>query len=446
MSKNNTGTTLTYSDAPAVVDNSAGGLTHITKEQYAAGLRLPPILKFCMCCKRDGLPHQRRDSARFRIDHVKSEVACIGCTGSGNKKKFNAHRTLEERRAKADESVANTAERKERGALGQLWCSSCQDWHSALLFKLRSRGGPSGNCVGSQTNRHRSGVTSRLLCLVNSGLMARDELRSIAATRNAEYLAKLQPVEQPPLIEPDQPPTPKCVKPVALPSNAATTDSDVTTAVRTSYSDNTTFYSNANEDGTLKQPRKRVSRGALAREEKQRRNAEYDAAVERQQAGIDLRNHPVMTEDEVRAVAKKGLAAAAGRSDGQQRPAYARRQNPSAVVRVSDAEYKMLYDEATKDGQVFYAKPKGWRGTWPFMPSWDRINPANPHYVYGNLRLVPWILNRARGDAAITLVDAWSCQRAAYLDRRQQTIKDLTDADLLREVNRRKLSIQTSMF
>ena len=202
-------------------------------------------------------------------------------------------------------------------------------------------------------------------------------------------------------------------------------------AVKEAYRElvpNASFFSNTEGEA----PRKRQSRGAKSRAEKERARAIYASEVQRQQSGIDLRMLDVMDDKEVRTSLRRALHAAADRNSGRPRSRVS--SNPWSAVHLSNADVSELIEEAKAAGHVFYQKPKGWVGSWPFAPSPDRKNPADRRYVRENLRLVPWILNRARGDAALSVVEQWVSSTARFAG-----VKALTDCELIEEAKRRQL-------
>jgi hypothetical protein len=176
------------------------------------------------------------------------------------------------------------------------------------------------------------------------------------------------------------------------------------------------FISNREERANPKPDRApRVSKGALSREEKALRHQERMDAVKDQQAGLDLTQLVKMDKGQVLKSFKRKMSGAKSRSRGFERvipaaPAKAKSQEWSDLY-LTNLDMDRLYDEAMRAGYVFFERPADWSGQWPFEPSPDKRDPSNQSYVAENLVMVPWIENRARGDAWLNVFDAWAKYR-----------------------------------
>ncbi len=175
---------------------------------------------------------------------------------------------------------------------------------------------------------------------------------------------------------------------------------------------------------------RRQSRGARTREQKQQLRDERLAAQARAHAALDPAQLEVEDNDELVNGFLRDMRSAKARSDGKSWEQKGERTNPWRRVHLSKADTKLLLAKAIADGYRFYKRPKGWVGSWPFKQSPDKIDPAGD-YVRENLRMVPWIENRARGADPIPLFVRWLQDRGAIPAR---SIDDIDDPVELRRI------------
>jgi hypothetical protein len=374
--------------------------------------RLPPIVKMCKCCEEER-PHARAGAARWREELVSTQVTCVDCCGAHMMSVSSfASLSVDERRAKRDESIVSKRSWQDREARGVLFCHGCKQefprderfWYKRPGDKRKNGGRAPDQWLSQCRSCARSAAKFVSVKLPNGkhtieaavrhGHMTVDRAAELSRDYFSAIEAGIKPRRDGQLdiaqacvqagVDPGRmrsaTPAVPVPKPAPAPKPEPTIDELV--ARRQALHD-------AREQAAINQP-KESRQVRRARERRIAKDAASATKVARKEIMSELR----------------ALAAALGRTSGTK----SRSKGGVRVVKRTQKEIKAALTP-TVTAQILkrqgykcaltgrpFADSVGYGSSNPYAPSPNRVNPGGD-YTEDNVEYVLWIVNRMIGDA-----------------------------------------------